>query len=135
MTDTSSSRPAADPVYEFDDQQNRTVAHLAIVMRFVGVAHVVLGVLLAIGVVRLWSVVMSASVIIGVVAVLVFVMGLYLAAAAVHFRRIATTRGNDVGNLMAALDELKNVYAVQRWIFVAAAIAVSLALAATVAVG
>lgn len=136
MTDTSSSRSAVpSATYEFTAGQNHTVSHLAVVMRFVGYAHVVLGVLLGIGVVRLWRLVISASLIFGVLAVLLVVMGLYLAAAASHFQRITTTRGDDVGNLMTALDELKNVYAMQRWVFVAAAIAVSLALVATVAVG
>jgi hypothetical protein len=134
MTDMSASRPGPVPAYEFTDRQNRTVAHLAVVMRFVGLAHVGLGVILAIAVIRLWTAVVAASLIIGVMAALVLLMGAYLVAAAAHFRRIATTSGNDVDNLMIALDELKNVYAVQRWVFVTAAIVVSFALIATVTV-
>ena len=132
MTDTLATPPPPGPRYEFTAPQNATMAHLAVTMRFVGFANVLLGLVLGAGVVSLWTVTIRGSVIIAVLAVLIVVIGLYLVGAARHFTRIAATEGSDIDNLMVALDELKNVYAVQRWIFVAAVLAVSLALMMTV---
>jgi hypothetical protein len=61
-------------------------------------------------------------------------MGIHLVHAAARFRRIVTVHGHDIENLMAALDELSQVYAEQRWTFVAAALAIVFALLMTIPV-
>lgn len=99
-----------------------------LMMRFVGIAHLVLGAALAVGVARFWLVSTRAVVVLAVLAILVIVMGAHLVRAAARFRGIVTVRGRDIENLMAALGELGRVYAVQRWMFVAAALAIAFAL-------
>lgn len=123
-----------EAAYEFSERENATVAHLAFVMRFVAVAHLVLGAVLAFGVIRLWPVSARAGAVLGVLAILVIAMGIHLIRAASHFRGIVAVRGHDIENLMAALGELANVYAVQRWTYVAAALAIVLALLTTISV-
>jgi hypothetical protein len=120
--------------YEFGERENATVAHLALMMRFVGFAHVVLGAALALGVARLWPVSTPAVVVLALLAILVIVMGIHLVHAATRFRGIVAVRGRDIENLMAALGELSRVYAVQRWTFVAAALAIVFALLMTIPV-
>lgn len=120
--------------YEFGERENATVAHLALMMRFVGAAHLGLGAIIAVGVARMWPVSPRAVVVLVVLAIVVIAMGIHLVHAAARFRRIVTVHGHDIENLMAALDELSQVYAVQRWTFVAAALAIAFALLMTIPV-
>lgn len=50
---------------------------------------------------------------------LLLVMGVNLFGAAQHFKRIATSEGRDIENLMIAISEVARVYAVQRWLWIA----------------
>lgn len=120
--------------YEFGERENVTVAHLALMMRFVGLAHLALGAALAAGMARFWPVSMRAVMVLAVMAILVIVMGIRLVRAAARFGDIVTVRGRDIENLMAALGELGRVYAVQRWMFVAAALVIFLALVTAIPV-
>jgi hypothetical protein len=62
----------------------------------------------------------------------VAVMGAQLFAAARRFRRIVGTRGNDISNLMVALDEMAVAYGVQRWLWITVSVVIVLALATTI---
>ena len=44
-----------------------------------------------------------------------------------YFQNIVDTEGNDIGNLMTALDELRRAYAIQRVVFGIAALALVMA--------
>jgi hypothetical protein len=117
--------------YEFDQRQNALFASLASAMSFVGVAMAIPGVLLgAAALIFKWtSLGIGVS---GVLALLLVAMGLLQYRAAGHFRRIVRTQGGDVDNLMAALDELRAVYDMERWLWIVVAAVVLVALAGTV---
>jgi hypothetical protein len=67
-----------------------------------------------------------------VLGLLLLVMGGNLFGAAAHFRRITTTEGHDIENLMVAMREVARAYAVQRWIWIAVGLVLLLALATSV---
>ena len=48
-----------------------------------------------------------------------------------RFRRIVATSGNDIGNLMTALDEMAVAYRVQRWLWMTVTVVIVVALATT----
>jgi len=77
------------------------------------------------------SVAMATLVVLGI---LLLVMGVNLVAAAQHFKRIATTEGHDIENLMVAMGEVARVYAVQRWLWVALALVLIVAIATSLTV-
>jgi hypothetical protein len=52
--------------------------------------------------------------------------------AAKHFRRIALTRGNDIQNVIVALNKMVVVYRVQRWLWICVVTIVAVALATTI---
>jgi hypothetical protein len=64
-------------------------------------------------------------------AIAVAVMGAQLLAASRRFRRIVATRGNDITNLMAALNEMTVAYGVQRWLWMTVLVTIVLALTFT----
>jgi hypothetical protein len=123
----SSGRP-----YEFDDAQNATFARLASAMTFAAVAMLLLSALVVAAVVALARSTLAGGVILAPVGIAVAVMGAQLFAAARRFRRIVATRGDDISNLMAALDELATAYRVQRWLWITASMAMAVALTFTI---
>ena len=122
---------SAPDTIEFDQGQDAVFAKLAGAMAFVGIVILLLGVLLGIAAI-LWKPTLLGAGICGVLATLFVAMGLLEYGAARHFRRIVTTHGRDVDNLMIALDELANVYAIQRWLWIVLGAIVLIALASTV---
>jgi hypothetical protein len=112
--------------YEFDREQNAVFSRLAGSMKFVGLAILISGGLLFSPAYRLFRPGAGAYVELGLLAVLgvvLVVMGANLYGAANHFKRIATTEGSDISNLMVAMKELAAVYALQRWLWIAIVIA------------
>ena len=101
--------------FEFDEAQNGVFADLARNMSFVGMIYLVLG-----GIVALAALVtlMAGDVAKGVgpllQAAFFIPIGLWTRRAAQATSAVATTRGNDIGHLMAAMEELKRVYGLQR---------------------
>jgi hypothetical protein len=107
--------------YEFTPQQDAVFRRLAGAVSFVGAAMMVPGAVLLIVPAYMFSV-HGPSVPEGlfvVLGILLMVMGVNLFGAAKHFKRIATTEGRDIENLMIAMDEVARVYAVQRWLWIA----------------
>ena len=117
--------------YEFSPPQDAVFRRLAGAVTFVGAAMMVPGAVL-VGVPAYVFFARGPSTADGLVAmlgVLLIVMGVNLLGAAQHFRRIATTEGRDIENLMIAMRELARVYAVQRWLWIAVAVVLIVALA------
>ena len=118
------------PEYEFSNVQNGVIGELASKMRFAGLMGMVFGVLLALT--SLAPVVLAktvsginwANVVAGVASL---VIGVWTRGAAGHFQNIVDTEGNDIGNLMVALEELRRAYAIQRIVFAVAALALVMA--------
>jgi hypothetical protein len=105
----------------FSPQQDAVFRRLAGAMRFVGAAMLVPGAVLLVGPTYLFLT-RGPSIAEGALAVLgalLLVMGVNLFGAAQHFKRIATSEGRDIENLMIAISEVARVYAVQRWLWIA----------------
>jgi len=125
-----------DPNYEFSPQQDAVFRRLASAVTFVGAAMMVPGAVLVAIPAYLFST-RGPSVDEGrvvVLGILLLVMGVNLVAAAQHFKRIATTEGHDIENLMVAMGEVARVYAVQRWLWVALALVLIVAIATSLTV-
>jgi hypothetical protein len=75
---------------------------------------------------------LAGSAVLAPVGIAVAVMGAQLFAAAKRFRRIVATRGDDISNLMAALEEMAVVYRVQRLLWVTVSVVIVIALATTI---
>jgi hypothetical protein len=120
------------PSYEFDDAQNATFARLAGAMMFVGVAMLLVSAIVGGSAVVLGRSTLAGSAILAPLAIALAVMGAQLLAAARRFRRVVTTRGNDISNVITALDEMAVAYGVQRWLWITVTIVVVIALAFTI---
>jgi hypothetical protein len=129
-----------EPGYEFDQQQNSVFLELAGRMKFVGIAILIAGSLLfAPEAILMAESSFSANArrllvthpelaLFFVLGGVLILMGANLYGAASHFKRIATTKGSDIDNLMVAMKELVEVYAVQRWLWIVVAITVTVAI-------
>ena len=118
--------------YEFDDTQNAVFIKLAGAMMFVAVAMLVLSAIVASAALVLARSTVAGTAILAPLGIAVAVMGAQLFRAARRFRRIVTTRGNDISNLMVALDEMAVAYGVQRWLWLTASIAIVVAVIVTI---
>ena len=118
--------------YEFDEVQNTTFARLAGAMLFVAVAMVRFSAIVGSAAVVLARSTLAGSAVLAPVGIAVAVMGAQLFAAAKRFRRIVATRGDDISNLMAALEEMAVVYRVQRLLWVTVSVVIVIALATTI---
>lgn len=118
--------------YEFDDAQNATFAKLAGAMTFVAVAMLLLSAIIGVAAIALARSTLSGSAILAPLGIAVAVMAAQIYAAARRFRRIVATHGNDISNLMVALDEMATAYQVQRWLWITVSIVILVALATTI---
>jgi hypothetical protein len=107
--------------YEFTPQQDAVFRRVAGAVSFVGAAMMVpAAVLLVVPAYLFLARGPSAPEgLFAVLGILLMVMGVNLFGAAQHFKRIATTEGRDIENLMIAMGEVARVYAVQRWLWIA----------------
>lgn len=120
--------------YEFSEQQNQTISSLAGAMTFVGTLLMLSG-----GLTVLAGIINTLSGLGGNVATvpqglgqlvtgaLNIMLGNWTRTAAGSFDNIVKTQGNDIGNLMTALEELKKVYGLQRILLIISIIVVILA--------
>ncbi len=118
--------------FEFDDSQNATFAKLASVMMFVAVTMLLLSAFVGSAAILVARSTLAGAAILAPLAIAVAVMGAQLFAAARRFRRIVTTRGNDINNLMTALEQMAVAYGVQRWLWITVLVAIVTALAFTI---
>ena len=117
---------------EFDDAQNATFTRLAGAMTFVAVAMLVVSAIVGAAAVLLVRSTLAGSAILTPLAIAVAMMGAQSLAAAGRFRRIVTTSGSDVSNLMVALEELAVAYRVQRWLWLTVSAVIVVALTTTI---
>ena len=118
--------------YEFDDAQNATFSSLATAMMFVAGAMLLLSIVVGAAAIVLARSSLVASAILAPLDIAIVVMAGQLYRAAKHFRRIALTRGNDIQNLIVALNDMVAVYRVQRWLWISVLAVVVVALATTI---
>ncbi|MEJ7600847.1 MAG: hypothetical protein WKG01_23280 [Kofleriaceae bacterium] len=103
--------------YELDGKANTVLASLAGAMRFVAVIHVVLGAIY--GVVTVLGVMsghVAATLGGALQAIYYLALGVILSGAAVYFRKIVDSHGQDIPYLMVALDRLRRYFNLQRMI-------------------
>jgi hypothetical protein len=101
-------RPATGPAeYEFTPQQHEVFAGLASAMSFVGICIIILAVL---------SFVSGFAGNPGgfIAGGIYLLLGIWTMSAANSFRRIVDTKGQDITNLMAAIESLRSLYNLQR---------------------
>jgi hypothetical protein len=101
--------------YEFTADQNRVIADLAKKMRLVGIVLQVFGVLGTIAGLLLITRNGVGTLIQGVVSLF---LGIWTVRAADAFRRIVTTQGQDISNLMAALEQLGKYFGLKYFFIV-----------------
>jgi hypothetical protein len=118
--------------YEFTNQQNARFSALAAAMAFVGIAQVIACAVVIGAVAWVGSSSPRVAVIVAIPALVLAVTAVHRLRAAAHFRRIAATRGNDIDNLMTAVDREVSAYRLQRWLWLAAAATILVALATTI---
>ena len=99
--------------YEFDSAQNETIHTLAKTLQFVGMVTMVFALVFALGCLRAmtqseWPEVISQ----GMVMVFTFAMGSLMIKAGKAFQAIVATAGEDITHLMAALDNLRQMYSI-----------------------
>lgn len=121
-TDAAKTSVAPANEYEFGAKQNELVAALAGRMTFVGTMMIVFGVLVdLIGLVSILVLHLaptSGAALTNIVAgAALLCVGFWTRGAAESFQRIVDTQGNDVSNLMIALEELFRIYSLQRILF------------------
>ena len=121
------------PTYEFDSTQNAVFAKLGSAMTFVAVSMLVVSAMIALAVLVLARSTLTGSVIVAPLGLAVAVIGAQLFRAGRRFHRIVATRGNDISNLMFALEEIATAYRVQRWLWLTVSLVIVVALIATTA--
>ncbi|NEO28762.1 MAG: hypothetical protein F6K03_18275 [Kamptonema sp. SIO4C4] len=118
-----------DREYEFSSSQNSLIEDLANKMRFVSYFLIVIGIVVILaGFVSLFLTSQGLGVegfvqglIQGIIQLLI---GVWTFNAAKAFRRIVTTEGYDIENLMGALGELRKLYGLQYWLLIIALIVI-----------
>ncbi|MDB9314823.1 hypothetical protein PN462_17045 [Spirulina sp. CS-785/01] len=118
--------------YEFSQSQNSLIEDLANKMRFVAYFLIAISILAILG--GLITILESglATIMQGVVQLFV---GIWTLNAASAFRRIVTTEGSDIENLMGALGELRKLYRLQYWLLVITLVAIVIIVLAFVVFG
>ncbi len=105
--------------YEFSSSQNQVIKQLADKMRFVSYFLIGVGVLNAlIGIIGLFSTTLRGSFGEIITGILLTLLGFWTYKASISFKRIVSTQGNDVENLMGALGELRKLYTLQYWLLI-----------------
>lgn len=101
--------------YEFSKHENIVITKLYRQMTFVGVALLVLGILFgAFGLYLLFAKGYSIKVLfLLVLAFIIIVMGVTTNMSSNRFRKIVKTSGNDIENLINALDKLTTWFSIQ----------------------
>jgi hypothetical protein len=109
-----SDDPSANGPFEFGPAEDDVFSRLAGSMKFVAIVLAGLGVLMLVGALIAHQHMAGADLISSLVQGLVsIIIGGWLLGAASSLRAITETRGNDVPNLMVAMDKLRKVYTLQ----------------------
>lgn len=108
------------PEYEFDQSQNELILDLSQKMLFVGYFFMGLGVLAGIrgGLDFLKPELLVQGVGQVIVGVVQFMIGLWTLKASSSFKLIVKTEGNDIGNLMGSLGQLRKLYGLKYWLLI-----------------
>ena len=119
-----------DKSYEFDSAQNETIRTLAKTLQLVGAVTLVFALVFALGCLRAvtqaeWPEVITQ----GMVMVFTFAMGSLMIKAGKAFQAIVATAGEDITHLMAALDNLRQMYSILSVIIIIATLLMLVALA------
>jgi hypothetical protein len=101
-------------------------------MMFVAIAMLLLSAVVAAGAIVLARSTLAGTAMLAPLGIAVAVMAAQLYAAARRFRRIVTTSGDDIRNLMTALHEMAVAYGEQRWLWITVLTAVLVALTTTI---
>lgn len=107
--------------YEFSGSQNELIADLAKKMNFVGILLMVIGILSLISsIIALFAAFSQGAFDFSslVQGVLLLLVGLWTRNAAQSFKRVVSTTGADIENIMGALAELRKLYTLQYWIVI-----------------
>jgi hypothetical protein len=113
------SAPRPSGGYEFSESQNVVFRGLAQAMSFVGLFYLVGGGILGLAaIVTLAGGAPASALSGGVQAAFLLPVGLWTRRAARAASAITTSQGNDVDHLMAAMEELRRVYGLQRALLV-----------------
>lgn len=114
--------------YEFTGSQNELIEDLAARMNFVGILMIIGAILSLVaslatllmgetkGVFDLSAVVQAAF---------LFITGWWTRNAAQSFNRVVNTTGSDIENILAALGELRKLYALQYWLIILTLVALA----------
>lgn len=115
VTTGAAPAAAAGSEYEFDGSQNLVFSELGRAMAFVAIALIVLGALLVLGgVAQLVDGAESLGLAGIVQGTVMLLTGIWTRGAASSVGRIVTSSGNDVANLIHAMEHLGRVYKLQR---------------------
>lgn len=109
-----SSPPQKPNSFEFSDEQNRTIRDLAAAMKWVAAPLLLVGVMYLVlaflAVPRLFADWRDLPAIIALVlaGLIWFVLGRWISKSSEAFDRVVGTQGQDISNLMVALENLRN---------------------------
>ncbi|MCU0427516.1 MAG: hypothetical protein MUF71_18025 [Candidatus Kapabacteria bacterium] len=110
--------------YEFTPEQNSLFSNLASKLKTVGITFIILGVLQSF---LAFANNGTFGIITGVLGGILFaVIGVLMVNAASSFKLIVDTEGQDISNLMQALNSLLSMYTIQFWALVVSIILVLL---------
>ncbi len=107
--------------HEFSSEHNVIFSKLATAMKFVGIFQIVLGVLCMLALFSGDVGAIIQGVVTGVVYILV---GILLARASNHLRKIVDTEGSDIDHLMNAMGDISILYNVSMYIVIVAIVVV-----------
>lgn len=117
------------PEYEFTAVQNGLIGDLAAKMKFVGTLFIGMGAVVPLAhVIQYRAAGIVASLPFVIAGIAAIVVGLWTRGASSRFQDIVDTEGNDIANLMVALEELRRVYALQRVVIGVTAVGILVAL-------
>jgi hypothetical protein len=115
---TPTGRTDSPEEFEFNPEQDAVIADLANSLRWVAAPLVFLGILYALAAIGAFARVFSQPEIwvhvlfLGLAAALILALGRWTTQSADSFQRVVSTSGQDIPNLMSALDNLRKTYVV-----------------------
>jgi hypothetical protein len=115
MTDQNQGDIVMPKEFEFDINDNEVFDGTSKVMKFVSIATFVFGILYMLAGVMVLSYPLMGVIRI-IIGITMIMTASWLWGAAVSFRMIVVTEGNDITNLMYAIRKLRSVYTLQAWL-------------------
>ena len=118
--------PTATGAFEFGDAENTIFTGLARAMKFVAIMSSLFGVL------EIFNGIHIGTSLVGLLTigqgVVLLVIGGWLGSASRSLSEIVTSQGNDIGNLMIAMERLRSVYTLQAWLMGLACVLMAIAI-------